>query len=219
VKRGFLQLNMQLYVTGTEVTAVPNHQPGASVPPPTNLTLKARATFIPELERVFRRQVQILDRVAVNFSVTGNDLMGNHQPLRPGDTWKSLIPFQPRLFPNVPTYRDLSVADSELLAEFYGAVDEVREIIEHWSDTVPLTDYNAWNVLMHKVQHSLKQGELAVKRLCPDRLFDATMPVAGTLLARCQKAVDAANTTRSSFVARYEASLASKASSRLRRQR
>lgn len=53
VNRGFLQLNTQLYITDTEVTAVPNHQPGAAVPPPLNLPLRARATFIPELERRF----------------------------------------------------------------------------------------------------------------------------------------------------------------------
>ena len=29
---------------------------------PVNLALRARATFVPELERVFRKQVQILDR-------------------------------------------------------------------------------------------------------------------------------------------------------------
>ena len=214
VNRGFLQLHMQLYITGTEVKAVPNHQPGAAVQPPINLTLKARATFVPELERVFRKQVQILDRVVVNFSVTGNDLIGNYQPIRPGDTWKSLTPFQPRLFPNAPTYRDLSVADAELLAEFYGAVDEVREIIEHWSDTVALTDYNAWNALMHKVQHSLKLGELAVKKLCPDRPFDATMPIAGSLLSRSQKALSDADNARNIFIARYDESRAAKAASR-----
>lgn len=132
----------------------------------------------------------------MNYSVTGNDLLGNEQSIRPGDTWKSLTPFQPRLFPSAPAYRDLSGADATLLAEFYGAVDEVRDIIEHWSDTVALTDYNAWNVLMHKVQHSLRLGELAVKKLCPDREFDATMPSVGTLLSRSQKALAAADNAR-----------------------
>jgi hypothetical protein len=168
VNRGFLQLNVQIYISEAGVRAVPNHQPGAAVPPPVDLTLRARATFVPELERVFRRQVQILDRIIVNFSVTANDLVGIHQTVRPGDTWKSLQPFHPRLFPNAPTYLDLPAADAALLAEFYGAVDEVRDLIEHWTGTIALTEYNAWNVLMHKVQHSLKMPSTpAVQKLSP----------------------------------------------------
>jgi hypothetical protein len=57
------------------------------VPPSANLALKARAIFVPELERVFRRQVQILDRVAVNNMVTAscmapNPSIGNAVSLR-----------------------------------------------------------------------------------------------------------------------------------------
>lgn len=87
LRHAFLQLHVQLYIRGIDVTAVPDHQPGAQVPPPVNLALKARATFVPEFERAFRRQVQILDRVLVNFTVTANDMLGVHQAVRPGDTW------------------------------------------------------------------------------------------------------------------------------------
>jgi hypothetical protein len=116
VNRGFLRLNVQIYISDTAVRAVPNHQPGAAVPPPIDLTLRARATFVPELERVVRRLVQILDRIIVNFSVAANDLVGIHQAVRPGDTWMSLLPFHPRLFPNASAYRDLPTADAALLA-------------------------------------------------------------------------------------------------------
>jgi nucleoside phosphorylase len=133
-------------------------QPERGANPPPNPALKARAAFIPELERVFRRQVQILDRVVVNFSVTANELLGAHQAIRPGDTWESLRPLKPHLFPDAAVYRDLSASDAELLAEFYGAVNEVADLIHHWAETVALTEYNAWNVLMHKVQHSLRMA-------------------------------------------------------------
>ncbi|HUN99015.1 MAG TPA: hypothetical protein VMU69_22640 [Bradyrhizobium sp.] len=214
LNHGFLQLHVQLYMRGADVTAVPNHQPGAALPPPVNLTLKARATFVPELERVFRRQVQILDRVLVNFSVTANDMLGNHQAIRPGDTWESLRPVQPRLFPHAAVYRDLSESDAELLAEFYGAVSEVADLIEHWAGTMALTEYNAWNVLMHKAQHSLRMGEFAVRKLCPDRAYDATMPTGGTLLLRSQRVLTAADKARAVFLAKFASSQQKKTISR-----
>jgi hypothetical protein len=202
--RAFLTLHVQLRISGSEVTATPNHQPGAPVPPPANLVLKARATFVPELERVFRRQVQILDRAVVNYMVTANDSLGIRQTIRPGDTWNSLKPTTPRLFPDAAAFRDLSTADAACLAEFYGAVAEVSDMIEQLSETTPLTEYNAWNYLTHKVQHSLKLGTLAVQRLCPDRLFDGTMPIAGTLLSRSKKALDAADQARERFITKSE---------------
>jgi hypothetical protein len=100
INHAFLQLHVQLRISGSRVTVIPNHQPGAAVPPSVNLAVKARATFVPELERAFRRQVQILDRVAVNYMVTANDMLGIHQTIRPGDTWDSLRPAAPRLFPD-----------------------------------------------------------------------------------------------------------------------
>jgi hypothetical protein len=71
---------------------------------------------------------------------------------------------------------------------------------------------------VHKVQHSLKLGELAVQKLCPDRAFDATMPGVGTLLSRSQKALSAADIARNLFIARHEASRASNAASRAQRR-
>lgn len=211
LNHAFLQLHVQLYISGAEVTAVPNERPGAPVSPLVNPAIKARATFIPELERVFRRQVQILDRVVVNFSVTANDILGSHQTIRPGDTWKSLRPAQPSLFPHSAVYRDLSAADAALLAEFYGAVSEVADLIQHWAGTMALTEYNAWNVLMHKVQHALQMGELAVQKLCPDRAYDAPSPAGGSLLSQSRRGLTAANKAREIFIANFKIAQQSKA--------
>jgi hypothetical protein len=161
--------------------------------------------------------VQILDRVVVNFSVTANDLVGIPQTFRPGDTWESLQPVQPHLFPQAAVYRDLSTSDAELLAEFYGAVSEVADLIEHWVGTMALTEYNAWNVLMHKVQHSLRMGDLAVQKLCPDRAYDATMPAGGTLLSRSLRVLTAANKAREIFISKFEALQQRKAAPNQRR--
>jgi hypothetical protein len=203
LNHGFLLLLVQIYVQGSDVKAIPTSRPGESLPPPINHALKARATFIPELERVFRRQVQILDRVLANFITTANEYLGRQYPVRPNDTWESLKPSLPRLFPDSAPYRDLSASDAELFAEFYGAVREVADIVEHWTGTVALTEYNAWNVLMHKVEHSLRTGELAVRKFCPDRVYDATMPAGGTLLLQSQRVLGAAAQAREMYLERF----------------
>lgn len=215
---GMLQLLVQIYVSGRDVTAVPTHQPGAPVPPMVNHALRARAALVPELERVFRRQVQILDRVVVNFSTTASDMLGVHQTIRPSDTWESLMPIQSRLFPEVAAYRDLPASEARLLAEFYGAVNEVADLIKHWAGTVALTEYNAWNVLMHKLQHSLRAGDLAVQKLCPDRAYDATMPAGGTLLSQSQRVLAAADKAREIFMTKFQAAQQRKAAPDQRRQ-
>lgn len=205
LSHGFLVLLVQIYVQGADVNVVPTLRPGEALPPPINHALKARATFIPELERVFRRQVQILDRVLANFITTANEYLGRQYPTRPNDTWESLKPALPRLFPDSAPYRDLSPSDAGLLAEFYGAVREVADLIDHWAGTVALTEYNAWNVLMHKVQHGLRMGELAVRKLCPDRAYDATMPACGTLLARSQTALEATEKAQALYLEKFTA--------------
>lgn len=205
-EHAFLVLHMQLYIQGSDVRAVPNNQPGVPVPPSINPALRARVTFIPELERVFRRQVQILDRVIVNFMVTSNILLTQGDTDMPGDTWQSLKPFTPRLFPSSAAYRDLTASDAGLLAEFYGVVEEIADIIEHWTGTIELTEYNAWNVMMHKVETSLRLGEVAVQKFCPDRAFDATMPAVGTLLSQSQRVLASAGQQRNRFMERFAAS-------------
>lgn len=124
---------------------------------------------------------------------------------------ESLRPVQPRLFPHVAAHRELSASDAELLAEFYGAVSEVDDLTQHWAATITLTEYNAWNVLMHKVQHSLKLGELVAQKLCPDRVYDATMPAGGSLLSQSQRVMTSADKTREAFMAKFSASQQTKA--------
>lgn len=125
----------------------------------------------------------------------------------PGDTWTSLKPYQPDLYPTASVLQDLSATDAELLAEFYASVREIDNILANWiATTQPLTDYNAWNVLMHKVQHSLRTGELAVQRFCPDRQYDATMPAGGTLLYQSERALSIADGARAAFMARHASS-------------
>lgn len=146
LKLGFLVLHVQLFVQGAEVRAVPNHQPGAAVAPPVNRAERARAFFAPELERVFRRQVQVLSRVVPNYSLTS---MG--KPTCPGDTWLSLKPYQPNLYATPSVLQDLSFTDTELLAEFYALVREVDDILASWIATAQtLSEYNAWNMLSTK---------------------------------------------------------------------
>ena len=125
-KRGFLTLHVQLFVEGEAVRAVPNHQPGASVVPPIDRALKAREFFAPELQRVFRRLVEILDRIIANYSATSHA----DGPC-PGDTWPSLRPSSPDLYPTASLIQDLSTADSKLLAEFYSSVHRVRDMLEN----------------------------------------------------------------------------------------
>jgi hypothetical protein len=203
--RGFLLLLVQIYTQGTDVRLVPIARPGEALQPPINHALKARATFLPEMEHVFRRQIQILDRVLVNFITTANEYMGRTYPQRPGDTWESLEPARPTLFPENTRYRDLSSSDAELLTEFYGAVRDVAGLIHDFARTMALTEYNAWNVLMHRVQHSLRMGEKAVRTLCPDRPYDSTAPTWGTLLSRSDKALKAADDARTLYIEKLTA--------------
>jgi hypothetical protein len=214
---GILQLKVQLYIQGANVTITPTHLPGQPVPPMVNTALRARGAFVPEIERIFRRQVQILDRVAVNFITTAAEYLGKTYEVRPNDTWESLRPTQSRLFPDSPVYRELSGADAAMLAEFYTAVAEVTDLIDHWVGTVALTEYNHWNVLMHKVENSLRLGELVVQRFCPDRQFDATMPSSGTLLARSQTALAHAAQIREIWMKKFNEFFAAQKQQRLQR--
>lgn len=211
LKHAFLQLHVQLYIGGSTVTAVPNPQPGVPVPPVPNRELKARAVFIPELERVSRRMVQILDRVVVNYSATARAIVEKPSSTPTGETWESLKPVSPRLFPDAAPYHDLKASDAQLLSEFYGAVSEVDDLVEHWSGNMALTDYNAWNVLMHKVQHGLRLAAIAVQKLCPERAFDATVPTGGTLLSQFQRVLNAADRARQTFTTNFEEFMRKKA--------
>ncbi len=152
--------------------------------------------FAPELARVFKRQIVVLDRVLPNFISTSTK-----QP-PPGDTWASLKPSRPTLYPSDSRFRELPPGDATLLVEFYDALDEINDTLESWIDKHPTTDFNAWNVLMHRAQNNLKVGERAIQRFCPDRSFDKASPAAGTLLDQSRRALRAAETARSAHMTR-----------------
>jgi hypothetical protein len=195
-ERGFLTLHVQLVVQGDGVDVVPNARPGESV-----AELRARVFFVPELQRIFRRQVEILDRVIPNYSQTSHA----KGPCG-GDSWASLKPFRPDHYPTSPLIQDLDASDSELLAEFYSSVTGIGETLEHWhAMEEPLDNYNAWNVLMQRVLHSIRLGQFAVQRFCPDRPYDAILPACGTLLSRSQRSISIAVTALMNFLDRSAA--------------
>jgi hypothetical protein len=197
---GFLTLHVQIFIQGIAVSAVPNGRPGAPVDPPaTDKAIRARVHFIPEVERRFRRQVQVLDRCLLNFGLTSHD-----KPANPPDTWASLRPSQASLYPNAAPIQDLSAADSELLAEFHGAVDEIDELLDNWINFSTFPEYNCWNYLMHKVEHSLRMGSKVIHKFCADRQFDATMPASGTLLSRAEAVLARAGQMRTAFIERRQ---------------
>jgi hypothetical protein len=202
-KYGFLTLKVQLFIQGNTVSAMPNLRPGEPVDPPTvSKTARARSHFAPELERLFRRQVHVLERCLLNYGLTSHD-----KPSNPPDTWESLRPKRSRLYPNAAPVHDLSPADVRLLAEFYGALDEVDEIIEDWMRKNTAYEYNCWNLLMHKVEQSLRMGGSAIRKFCCDRQYDATMPASGTLLSRSATCLTHAKDARADCFNRFEAKL------------
>jgi hypothetical protein len=150
---------------------------------PTDFTLNAAAEtakttteqtahdyFAPELARIFARQVAVLGRVVPNFSATST----KQNP--PGDTWASLKPWRPQLYPDAPKFHDLPAADATSLVKFYDSLQEISDILNSWAGGQATTDVNAWNVLMHKVRNNLTIGEEAIRRFCPDRQYDAASP-------------------------------------------
>jgi hypothetical protein len=88
-----------------------------------------------------------LRRRLANF-VTAS--VGKH-PL-PGDSWASLKPWQPVLYPTAAKFRNLSATDATLLVKFYDSLQEITDIVNSWvEDSQTTADVNAWNFLMQKV--------------------------------------------------------------------
>lgn len=194
----YLTLLVQIFIQGTEVSMLPGPFPGAAVLPRVDRAQKARAFFAPEIQRVMARQVAILDRVTINYSITSHG-----KESCSGDAWQSLMPCSASLRSGAEMFHDLHLRDAELIAEFRAAVDEIEEILESWIATgVSLNEYNAWNFLMHKVEHNLRIGMLAAARFCPDAQYDATMPAVGTLRVRVERSLVQADRLRADFIAR-----------------
>ena len=158
----------------------------------------ARSYFAPELARIVARQIHILDRAVANF-ITAS--VGKH-PL-PGDTWASLKPWQPVLYPTAVEFRILPATDATLLVKFYDSLQEITDIVNSWVDSQTTADVNAWNFLMQKVQHNLSIGQRAVENFCPEIQYDATIPAAGTLLDRSQRAISGAQAAMAAHLSRH----------------
>jgi hypothetical protein len=62
------------------------------------------------------------------------------------------------LYPNTAEFRDLRAEDAVLLVNFYDSLQEIADIVESWVSHQSLEDFNAWNLLMQKVQHNLCGG-------------------------------------------------------------
>jgi hypothetical protein len=95
---------------------------------------------------------------------------------------------------------------AEALSEFNAAVREIGNILEGWIATdMSLSEYNAWNVLTHKVERSVRAGMMVAQRFCPDKQYDATMPAIGSLLSRADRSLSQAERLRAAFLERQPA--------------
>jgi hypothetical protein len=186
----FLRLMVQIFIAGDEIWLKPNSKPGAPVDPPMDVAKKARGVASAHLARATRRQGQVLDRIIVNY---GGFL---HDRLPHGlDTWASLRPSNSSLHVIVPS--ELSASDASQLAEFYASVREVDDLLQALIATQESQDnYNIWNGLMHRVQHSVRVGSDLVRQFCPSRGFDVSSPASGTLLSQTERVLAASDALR-----------------------
>ncbi len=161
----------------------------------------ARTFFASELARIVARQIHILGRAVANFVPAS---VGKH-PLA-GDSWASLRPWQPVLYPNSAEFRNLAAEDATLLINYYDSLQEITDIVSSFVDTQPITDFNAWNVLMQKLQRNLNIGQKAIQRFCPESQYDAIAPAAGTLLYQSERAISGAQAAQAAHLARHGAS-------------
>jgi hypothetical protein len=176
-----------------------NLHPGADTVDREAQAEAARAYFAPELARVVARQVYLLGRTVPNFTATS---VGK-APVA-SDNWPSLKPSQPSLSPAAGEFRNLRSLDATSLIEFYDSLHEITEIINTWTESRQTNaDVNAWNFLMQKVQNSLRLAQNAVRRFCPDRAYDATMPASGTLLYQIQRSISISDNALRAHLTRH----------------
>jgi hypothetical protein len=153
--------------------------------------------FAPELARIFRQQIRVMDRATVNF------ICASTKTALPGDSWVSLKPLRPILYPNVPQFHKLPPADATLLVAFYDSLQGIADTLDGYIDQWPTTDVNAWNGLMHQARTSLELGERAVKVFCPDKPFNDAGPASGTMLDQYQRAMAGAEKAFNAHLARH----------------
>ena len=153
--------------------------------------------FGPELARIFRRQIAVLDRTTANVICASTK-----QPL-PGDSWASLKPAHPILYPDAPQFRELPAPDATLLVEFYDSLQGITDTLDSYIDRWPTTDVNAWNGLMHQIRNSLVLGEKAVQVFCLDAPFNEASPASGSILNQYQRAMSGAEKAFKAHLARH----------------
>ena len=153
--------------------------------------------FSPELARIFRRQIAVLDRITANFICASTK-----QPL-PGDSWASLKPSRPVLYPDAPQFRELPAPDATLLVAFYDSLQGIADTLDSYIDRWPTTDVNAWNGLMHQAQNSLSLGEEAIKVFCADEPSNEASPASGPMLDQYQRALSGAEKALKAHLARH----------------
>jgi len=120
---------------------------------------------------------------------------------------------QGRLVPNfsmAAQFKDLSESDATALIDFYDSVHGIAETIEAWIETKTPQEVNAWNVLMQAVRDSLRLGEIAVRRFCPDRQLSPLLPASGTLMQNIERSDSMVQTALTAHLARHETKAAAR---------
>ncbi|GAA0680960.1 hypothetical protein ISN75_19020 [Dyella marensis] len=159
---------------------------------------EAKAFLSPELATIVARQTQILDRISANFVTTSVGSPPLEEPLC------TFRPRRPTLFPATADRRDLNSEDAEILVEFYNAIQDIDETIALWERSDTRLDFNAFNVLLQEVAHSLTLARLAVLRFCPDQRYSAVMLASGTLLNVVDRSMEMAASALSAHMKRAD---------------
>lgn len=159
----------------------------------------ARVYFTPELARVVAQQIWVLGRLVANFTMASVS-----KPMPQVETWETFRPRRPILYPLASQFRDLSEGDATALIDFYDSVHGIAETIEAWIETRAPQEVSAWNVLMQAVHDSLRLGEIAVRRFCPDRQLSPLLPASGTLTQNIERSESMVQAALSAHLARHE---------------
>jgi hypothetical protein len=208
-KYGVLVLTVQLFVESASIR-IANTRPGTPIFPSIDRALRARTYLAPYLRRALARQVWVLNRVLPNYGMTSRK--SAHCP---GDTWLSLLPYPSSEIENAGPFADLAASDLARIGEFFASLHEIKNLLEDFVTTAQsLDEYNVWNVLMHRVEHSLRVGAKAFSAISDDVQLDDASPAGGLLLTNIEKGLASAERSRSAFIARFAAEKASAASAR-----
>lgn len=164
----------------------------------------ARIYFTPELARIVAQQIWVLGRLVPKVTTASVD-----KPMPQVETWETFRPRRPVLYPAAPQFKDLSEADATALIDFYDSVQGIAETIETYIEMKTPQEVNAWNGLMQAVRDSLRLGEIAVRRFCPDRQLSPLLPASGTLMQNIERSGSMVQSALDAHLARWEAKSAS----------